>query len=60
MPKYFTIKDKETGITLDINEIIILDTIKSINHRNKRLADIWIDKMEKLTNKKFDPKDLEY
>lgn len=56
----FKIDNPEEDVSIEISEILILDTIRSLEGRNKKLQDIWIKKYEVLIQKRFRKDMLDY
>ena len=60
MVSIYVIKNRDKNTQVELNELILLNTIKSLRHRNKDLCKIWIEKLETLEKKNFSDEALEY
>lgn len=60
MVEIFTLRNPANKVKVELNEVIILETIKALKHRNKELHKIWVDKLETLNQKTFNEESLKY
>jgi len=60
MVEIFTIRNPENNVKVEINEVIILNTIKALKYRHKELYKIWVDKLETLNQETFNEESLKY
>lgn len=59
MSSLYIIINETSGVKCPFSEKAILEVIKSLQGRNKKLREHYIDKWEKLEGKKFDKKYLD-
>lgn len=60
MVSVYKVKNPDNNVQVELNEVIILDTIKILKHRKKELADIWVQKIESLRQKKLTDEEMDY